>query len=88
MGCDQGAIVMFGSYTLAGLLPLSPYLFAPSALRVPISVLASLLGLVLLGYTSAAWYGHAYPWRRAFKMVVFGGMAVGVGILVGSIFQV
>ena len=91
--CDQwsavkGALVMFVSYTLAGLLPLSPYLFAPSALRVPASVTASILGLVLLGYGSARWFGHAYPWRRALKMVVLGGMAVGVGMLVGSIFQV
>lgn len=83
----QGACTMLVSYCLAGLLPLSPYIFYSGETAVIISVVVSLLGLLALGYATALYYGRPSPWRRAVKMFFLGGIAVVVGVLIGKVFH-
>lgn len=83
-----GAVVMFVSYLLAGLFPLAPYVLFPRSIQVEASITTTLVGLVILGYGSSCLFGHKYPWTRAVKMVVMGGLAVAVGMAVGHFFPV
>jgi VIT1/CCC1 family predicted Fe2+/Mn2+ transporter len=83
----KGAITMLISYCLAGLLPLSPYVFLSGNQAVSLSVIVSLLGLLLLGYGTSLYFGRPHPFKRAFKMLLLGGAAVGIGMLVGKLFH-
>lgn len=83
----KGASTMLVSYCLAGLIPLFPYIFLVGQLAISTSIVLSLLGLMLLGYFTAIFYGRPHPWVRAFKMLVLGGTAVLVGILIGKLFH-
>jgi len=84
----KGALTMFGSYLLAGFIPLAPYIFAPNDQAVIYSVASSLIGLAVLGYSSAKIFRYGYPMHRAIKVALLGGVAVMIGMLVGRIFQV
>lgn len=83
----KGACTMLVSYCLAGLIPLFPYIFLVGQLAISISIALSLLGLMILGYATSIFYGRPRPWVRALKMLVLGGMAVLVGMLIGKLFH-
>jgi VIT1/CCC1 family predicted Fe2+/Mn2+ transporter len=83
----KGALTMLVSYCLAGLLPLSPYVFFTGQQAVIISVALSLLGLMILGYGTSVFYGRPKPWARALKMLLLGGIAVLAGMLIGKLFH-
>lgn len=83
----QGGLTMLVSYCLAGLLPLSPYIFLSGRAAVMTSISLSLLGLSLLGYGTAVFYSRPHPWRRAVKMLFLGGIAVLAGMLIGNLFH-
>ena len=80
-----GGIVMLFSYCLAGILPLAPYMFVEGDLAIAISVTTSLLGLFLLGFGTSSFYKRPHAVRHGFKMLIMGGLAVFIGILVGKI---
>lgn len=75
--------VMFASYFVAGLIPLSPYLILDVGQAFFASIVASFFALFLLGY----WIGKASrsPWRKALRMMLVGGAAILIGIIAGSI---
>jgi VIT1/CCC1 family predicted Fe2+/Mn2+ transporter len=83
----KGGLTMLISYCLAGLLPLAPYTLFSGDLAVTISVALSLFGLFFLGYGTARAYHRPRPWHRAFKMLLLGGLAVLVGMLIGKLFH-
>lgn len=83
----KGASTMLVSYCLAGLLPLSPYVFLRGQTAVAVSVGLSLLGLLGLGYGTSIYFGRPRPYMRAIKMLLLGGFAVSVGMLVGKLFH-
>ncbi len=83
----KGASSMLVSYCLAGLLPLSPYVFLRGQTAVVVSVGLSLLGLLGLGYGTSIYFGRPRPYMRAIKMMLLGGFAVAVGMLVGKLFH-
>ena len=83
----KGACTMLVSYCLAGLLPLSPYVFFSGQKAVAISVALSLFGLMILGYGTSVFYGRPRPWARAIKMFFLGGIAVLAGMLIGKLFH-
>lgn len=83
----KGASTMLVSYCLAGLIPLSPYIFISGPRAVALSVTFSLLGLFTLGYGTSLYFARPHPFKRAFKMVFLGGLAVGVGMLIGKLFH-
>lgn len=80
----KGGLTMFGSYLLSGLIPLAPYFFLSPTQAMPFSVLASLLGLFSLGLGTALYFRRPAPLRRGLKMLLLGGMAVLVGVMIGK----
>jgi len=84
----MGGIVMLFSYCIAGLLPLAPYAFFPAKIAISVSVTLSLLGLFSLGLGTSLYYHRPNPILRGIKMLLLGGLAVGIGMLVGKLFHV
>jgi VIT1/CCC1 family predicted Fe2+/Mn2+ transporter len=77
--------IMFFSYIISGLIPLSPYfLFDTSHAALPYSIGASLLALFALGLVGARITKTSYV-RHALRMLGVGGAAILVGILAGQI---
>lgn len=83
----KGATTMLISYCLAGLIPLSPYIFYSGFLAITLSVTFALIGLFVLGLGTSLYFGRPHPMKRAFKMLLLGGAAVGIGMLVGKLFH-
>lgn len=84
----KGAVTMLISYCLAGLLPLAPYTFLKGSTAVNISIALSLFGLMTLGYGTSVYYKRKSPIMRAIKMLMLGGSAIIVGIMIGKLFRV
>lgn len=78
------AAIMFVSYFLAGLIPLSPYIFSSSSDAIIISILMSLFALFVLGVVGGR-IAKINPWRKGFQMLMIGGIAIFLGILVGRL---
>lgn len=78
------AIVMFMSYVLAGLIPLSPFFYSASHASILVSVALTLVSLFLLGVVNARMF-RVRAWRDGLFTLLMGGIAVGVGIAVGQI---
>jgi len=83
----KGGLTMLFSYIIAGILPLAPYAFLPSTHAMPLSIISALVGLFLLGFGTASYYHRPAPFARAFKMLLLGGLAVVIGVLIGKIFH-
>src|SRR3989339_146799 len=83
----KGGLIMLFSYIVAGFIPLAPYLFLRGYPAILTSVISSLIGLWLLGYSTAIWYHRPRPVRRATRMFLLGGFAVSIGMLIGNLFH-
>lgn len=83
----KGALTMLASYCLAGLIPLSPYLYLRGSQAVVVSVILSLVGLFVLGYGTSSYYGRSAPLKHATRMLILGGSAVLIGMLIGKAFH-
>jgi len=81
----SGAI-MFFSYFVAGMVPLLPYIFSGVAEPFWISIILSLIALFFLGVISAEVL-HTKIWRNSLRMLIIGGLAVGIGVVIGQIFK-
>lgn len=77
-----GGVVMFASYFAAGFIPLFPYIVWDKAEAFPISIISSLVSLFILGGVSARFSNGKFM-RSAIRMLVVGGVAIGLGVLVG-----
>ncbi|OGZ15253.1 MAG: hypothetical protein A3H76_03150 [Candidatus Lloydbacteria bacterium RIFCSPLOWO2_02_FULL_54_12] len=80
----SGGVTMFVSYFITGFIPLAPYLFLSRDVAFPTSILASLVALALLGIFSAR-VAHISVVKKAIQMVVLGGSAIALGVLVGYV---
>jgi VIT1/CCC1 family predicted Fe2+/Mn2+ transporter len=80
-------LIIFITYVLAGLIPLAPYLFLPHPTAIPVSIGLALLGLIILGVYKGK-ITHKSPVRSAIEVFVIGGIAAGIGLVVGLIFKV
>lgn len=78
-----GALIMFVSYFVSGFVALAPYFFFEVGTAFGISVLASLLALFLLGVIGGK-VTRTSVLKNATRMVVIGGVAILVGIVVGK----
>lgn len=79
-----GGTVMFLSYFISGFVPLCPYFLTNHAYALALSVALSLTALLILGFVS----GHLANMNRrrhALRMAAVGGLAIGLGILVGKV---
>lgn len=82
-----GALIMYGSYFLGGLVPLLPiFLF-----RLPeasyLSIVFSLTGLLILGIVRAKIVKES-PIRSAMEILLLGGAATAVGLAAGYFLKV
>ncbi len=80
-------LIIFASYIVAGLVPLAPYLFLPHLQAIPVSIGLALVGLVALGLVKGR-LTHKSPLRSAIEVLVIGGIATTIGLVVGIIFKV
>lgn len=79
------AVIMFVSYFLSGFVPLSPYIVAKTTQQAFIaSIIASVIALFALGL----WGAHLSKLplgRGGLRMMVIGGLAIGLGVTVGTL---
>jgi len=80
-------VIMFGSYFLAGLIPLLPILIFPMEYSRNVAIVAALIGLFVLGYFKGR-IVKVSPLKSALEILIIGGLATSVGIIVGNIFNV
>lgn len=74
--------IMFFSYFLAGFIPLSPYALAEVSSAFWASIIASFTALFVLGAVSARFF-KINQFREGLRMLVIGGIAIILGIVVG-----
>ena len=82
-----GSIIMFVSFVLAGFVPIVPYLIFVGVTALYTSISFSILVLFILGFVNGK-FSKVKPWRRAFRMAILGGLAIGIGVLVGKFFKI
>lgn len=80
----QAALSSAASFALGALLPLVAILAAPTAWRIPVTVVAVLLALFVTGAVSAG-FGGAAKGRAVTRNVVGGGLALGITYAVGHL---
>lgn len=80
----EASIIMFFSYFLTGFIPLFPYIAFEKQTAFYTSIVFSLISLFILGWVSGILF-NAKVWRRAMEMLILGGVAIGVGIIVGNL---
>ena len=72
------------AFAIGGLLPLIAILAPPTALRIPVTVVAVLAALVITGVVSAR-LGGAPPGRAVARNVIGGGLALVVTFAIGHL---
>lgn len=80
-------LLVFVSYILAGLIPLLPYLVLPHLQAIPVSIVAALIGMIILGIAKGK-ISNKSKFRSAIEVLIIGGIAAAIGIAVGLIFKV
>lgn len=80
----QAALSSACAFSVGALLPLIAILTAPIALRIPVTVAAVLLALLLTGVVSAG-LGGAAKHRAALRNFIGGGLALAVTYLIGHL---
>ncbi len=80
------AVVMFVSYFLCGLIPLTPYFFFNVNQAFIWSIAASLISLFILGFISAKMLKTKIM-KSAIRMMIIGGLAIALGVTVGMILK-
>jgi vacuolar iron transporter family protein len=82
-----GALVMFFSYLLAGLVPIIPtILFNQSDARI-LSIIFAFIGLFTIGYIKGKVVEH-HALRSAVELFVIGATATGIGLMVGHLLKI
>jgi VIT1/CCC1 family predicted Fe2+/Mn2+ transporter len=82
----MAGIIMLGSYFVAGLIPLLPYLLIEGTQAFIFSIALSLVALLILGIVSAEVLKTKIS-RNAIRMLVIGGLAVSIGVVVGQLIK-
>lgn len=77
------ASVMFFSYFISGFVPLAPYLFFADGMAFWTSISASIIALALLGIVGAR-ISKVRVVKSVARMVIIGGLAIAVGVVVGK----
>lgn len=77
------AVIMFFSYTISGLVPLAPYVLFRTENALELSIIFSLGALFLLGAASAH-FSRLPRLKNGLRMFLIGGIAIVIGVLVGT----
>lgn len=83
----MSGLIMFVSYFLGGLVPLLPIVFFPMDYSRNVAIVASLIGLFILGYYKGK-IVKVSPLKSALEILIIGGIATAIGIVVGNILAV
>lgn len=78
-----GGLIMFISYLITGFIPLFPYLVSERPAAFWLSIGLSLAGLFFLGVLSAKMTQNKI-FVSGLRMLVLGGLAIGIGVGVGK----
>ncbi len=81
-----GGIIMFFSYAIAGFIPLTPYLVTTITTAFPLSIILTLISLFILGNISGS-LSKTNIIKSGARMLIIGGIAILLGIVVGRIFD-
>ena len=81
----QAALASFVAFSVGALIPLAAILLPGAYWRVPITFVATLVGLAITGMAAAA-MGEAAKLRAAMRTVIGGGLALGATYAVGVLF--
>ena len=84
---SRSATIMFGSYFVAGFIPLSPYIFLPERFTFWTSIILSVVALFLLGFASGR-VSKSSLLKTGLRMALLGGLAIAIGVSIGAIFRV
>lgn len=79
--------VMFLSYVLGGLIPVIPVIFLPHLQGIIGSITAAFIGLFILGFVKGK-IVNINRIRSAFEMLIIGGVAAIIGIIVGLVLKI
>ncbi len=82
-----GGGLMFFSYFLGGLVPLTPMVFFDVTTAIAITILASLTGLFVLGFLKGK-FVKVNPLKSAVEILLLGGITTAIGIVVGNYLRV
>ena len=82
-----GGLLMALSYFLGGLVPVIPIFLLELPLSATVSVVSALIGLFVLGFIKAKLV-KVNPLKSALEIFVLGGLATGIGLIVGKLFRV
>ncbi len=82
----SSAILMFVGYFFAGFVPLLPYMFLPIPTAIVVSIASSVLALFLLGIWGGS-VSRTRVFRSGARMAILGGMAILIGMVVGSLMK-
>ncbi len=80
-------IIMYFGYFFAGLVPLLPILLFPMEYSRNIAIIASLLGLIVLGYVKGK-IVKVSPIKSALEILIIGGLSTAIGIAAGNILSI
>lgn len=80
-------LIMFGSYFLAGLVPLITIIVFPQSYARNVTILAALIALFILGYYKGK-IVKVSPIKSALEVFIVGGIATMIGVIVGNILKV
>lgn len=78
--------LMFIAYFTAGFIPLFPFIFFQHPISLYLGVTFALSGLFLLGFIKGRIL-HSSPLKGGFKVLVIGGLATILGLVIGSLFK-
>ncbi len=82
-----GAVIMFFSYLAAGLIPIVPILLVGPPQSIPYSIILAFIGLFIMGFIKGKIVAHK-PFRSAVEILIIGGVATSIGLLVGYLLRV
>ncbi len=82
-----GAIIMFFSYLVAGMVPITPIVLFEQPFARLAAIIASFVALFIIGYIKGKLVDHS-PLRSAVELFVIGSIATLIGITVGQILKV
>lgn len=82
-----GGMLMATSYFLGGLVPLLPIVLFELSTAATLSIAFALIGLFILGYLKAH-IVKVNPFKSALEILILGGLATAIGLIVGKIFKI
>ena len=82
-----GAIIMFFAYLLGGMFPIIPTLLFDQPEARLLAIIFAFVGLLIIGYLKGKVVDHK-PLRSAIELLIIGGVATLVGVIVGYFLRV